>query len=576
MNARLEPSNKLQSRLFGTGIVIALCSALAMFVEFETESVPMLSGYEFRRSVSVNISQVEGSEDLYKFTSLLVLEEPWLRHISSGGDMKDVKAWDIAITKEDGITTVPFEIEAYDPAVGQLSIWVNLDTLHSSNPDQFYLYYGGNATSDPSDPSFWYQDYLAVWHLDSGYDDSGPGSWNLANNGALPIPSQIGDGVSNSSSSYLSAGNLSTIGGADSITGSIWVKMDELNSDGALMAKGNWGPSLPILFWRDEKGNNSGRANTFSILVYGNNVSKRIEGEADIANDTDWHYVAFTFAAGETDGLRLYIDGQEDPNSPVDVSAISSLLSNTESLRIGRSSSSNSLQGTLDEARLSSRVRSGNWIGTEYNNQSDPASFWTVGPEEVVSQGLPVGWVSQEAKWLGGRDIELTWTTSNERNNKQFIIERKLEGAEFEMVDQVNSKGDSETEQSYIYHDLKPNHFSGSRITYRIRQIDYDGQASLSPMVEAHIEELGAYALELYPNPFTDVLRIEMPESSQEGYRLALRDINGSLIMEEHITGTTAGEVVTWYPPENIPSGPYLVELKSASNRRYAERIIHQ
>lgn len=551
-------------------------SAMTMLVELETESVPMLSGYDFRRSVSVNTGQIEGNQDLYNYTSLLVIDDSWVRQLSYDGDIKDIRAWDIAITKEDGITTIPFEIESYDPQAGQLSVWVSLDTLHSSDPDQFYFYYGGSANSDPSDLSFWYQDYLGVWHLDSSYDDSGPGSWNLTNSEVSPTVSKIGYGISNNDNSYLSAGNISTIGGADSITGSIWVKLDDLNSDGALFAKGNWGPDLPILFWRDEKGYNSGRVNTFSILVYGNSVSKRIEGEADIANDTDWHYVAFTFAAGEIDGLRLYVDGIEDPNSPVDVSTISSLLSNSESFRIGRSSNTLSLQGKLDEARLSSSVRSAEWIRTEYNNQSDPTTFWTIGPEEVISEGLPVGWVSQEAKWLGGRDIELSWTTSNELNNNEFLIERRLEGGVFEEVEQIKSKGDSESEQSYIYHDLKPNHFSGSRITYRIRQVDYDGQSSVSPMVEAHIDELTAYSLELYPNPFTDVLRIEMPEASKEGYRLALRDINGSLIQEEHIAGATAGEVVTWYPPGNIPSGTYLVELMSTSQRRYAERIIHQ
>lgn len=576
MNTRLETSNKLQNQLLRIAVVIAVLSALAMFVELETESVPMLSGYDFRRSVTVNTGEIEGNQDLYHYTSLLVLDDLWVRQTSHGGDIRDLRAWDVAITKDDGITSVPFELESYDPQAGKLSIWVNLDTLHSSDPDQLYFYYGGNSGSDPSDRSFWYQDYLGVWHLDSSYDDSGPGSWNLTNSGVSPILAKIRYGVSNNNSSYLSAGNITTIGGADSLTGSIWVKMDDLNSDGALFAKGNWGPSLPILFWRDEKGHNSGRPNTFSILVYGDNVSKRIEGEADIANDMDWHYVTFTFAAGEADGLRLYVDGVEDPHSPVDVSAISSLLSNSESFRIGRSSSSSSLQGTLDEARLSSRVRSGDWIKTEYNNQSDPGSFWTVGPVEIISDGLPVGWVSQEAKWLGGRDIELTWITSNELNNEQFLIERSLEGSRFEVIEEVKSRGDSEAEQSYVYHDLKPNHFSGSRITYRIRQVDFDGQSSVSPMVEAHIEESQAYSLELYPNPFTDVLRIEMPESSKEGYRIALRDINGSLIQEEYIAGATAGEVVTWYPPENIPSGPYLVELMSKSRRRYAERIIHQ
>lgn len=576
MNTHLQTSNTLKNQLLSTGLIIAVLAAMAVMVTFETESVPMLSGYDFRRPVSVNTTEIEGSQDLYGFASLLVLDDVWVKQVADGGAIRHSDAWDIAITKDDGITSVLFEIESYNALAGQLAVWVYLDTLHVSQPDQLYLYYGGNVNSDPSDLSFWYQDYLGIWHFGPTFDDSGPASWNLTNFGATSTTSKIGYGIDNNSASYLSAGNMTSIGGADSLTGSIWVKMDQLNADGALFSKGNWGPSIPMLFWRDEKGNNSGRTNTFSILVYGSSTSKRIEGASNIANDTDWHHVAFTFAAGETDGLRLYIDGEEDPNSPVDVSAISSLLTNTESFRIGRSSSTHSLQGIFDEARVSSVVRSSDWIATEFNNQSDPTSFWSIGLEEVISDGLPVNWISQKANWLGGRDIELAWTTGNELNNEHFLIERSLGGESFEIIEKIKSKGDSDGEQTYVFHDLKPNHFTGSRIIYRFRQVDFNGQSSVSPKVEAHIEEGGALLLELYPNPFTDVLRIQIPESSSDGYRIALRDVNGSLIREEQLEPSIAGEVITWYPPQNIASGPYLVELTSSNKRRYAERIVHQ
>lgn len=68
MNTRLETSNKLQNRLLGVGVVIAVMSAMTMLVELETESVPMLSGYDFRRSVSVNTGQIEGNQDLYNLS----------------------------------------------------------------------------------------------------------------------------------------------------------------------------------------------------------------------------------------------------------------------------------------------------------------------------------------------------------------------------------------------------------------------------------------------------------------------------------------------------------------------------
>jgi len=35
--------------------------------------------------------------------------------------------------------------------------------------------------------------------------------------------------------------------------------------------------------------------------------------------------------------------------------------------------------GLLDELRVSNTARSANWIATEYNNQSNPAAFFSVG-----------------------------------------------------------------------------------------------------------------------------------------------------------------------------------------------------
>lgn len=38
--------------------------------------------------------------------------------------------------------------------------------------------------------------------------------------------------------------------------------------------------------------------------------------------------------------------------------------------------------GFMDEAKISKTCRSASWISTEYNNQNNPSSFFSVGPEE--------------------------------------------------------------------------------------------------------------------------------------------------------------------------------------------------
>ena len=41
--------------------------------------------------------------------------------------------------------------------------------------------------------------------------------------------------------------------------------------------------------------------------------------------------------------------------------------------------------GVIDELRISKICRSSSWISTEYNNQNDPLSFLSFGPEETPS-----------------------------------------------------------------------------------------------------------------------------------------------------------------------------------------------
>jgi hypothetical protein len=103
-----------------------------------------------------------------------------------------------------------------------------------------------------------------------------------------------------------------------------------------------------------------------STLTYGDNL---------------WHHVSMV-----RDGnyLRLYIDGEEDPKSPIDITGYGS-LDEIESFYINAFRSE--VGGTLgywssastDEVRVAKLALSPEWIATEYDNQNDPDSFYSVG-----------------------------------------------------------------------------------------------------------------------------------------------------------------------------------------------------
>jgi hypothetical protein len=76
--------------------------------------------------------------------------------------------------------------------------------------------------------------------------------------------------------------------------------------------------------------------------------------------------------------LRTFVDGLEvhtDNTSKSDPR----IRVNTDVLKIAKKNA----EAVIDEARVSCSARSADWIKTEYNNQSSPAAFYTLGPEET-------------------------------------------------------------------------------------------------------------------------------------------------------------------------------------------------
>ncbi|NNE29934.1 MAG: hypothetical protein HKN16_09865 [Saprospiraceae bacterium] len=74
----------------------------------------------------------------------------------------------------------------------------------------------------------------------------------------------------------------------------------------------------------------------------------------------------------------------------------------------------------------------------------------------------------------------LEWATSEEINSEMFIVEKSLDGVEFEEVGSIDAAGESNHEMGYRFLDINA---SGDKAFYRLRQMDLDGSGSLSQTV---------------------------------------------------------------------------------------------
>ncbi|MEM9327049.1 MAG: T9SS type A sorting domain-containing protein [Bacteroidota bacterium] len=132
---------------------------------------------------------------------------------------------------------------------------------------------------------------------------------------------------------------------------------------------------------------------------------------------------------------------------------------------------------------------------------------------------LPVELLSFSAL-SADRAVRLMWATATEINNDYFQVEALIDGA-FQSIGVVGGSGTTASPKHYSFLDTSP--VQGINF-YRLRQVDYDGTATLSSVVSASFL-LGTS--QLYPNPTVGPLFINADLTNEN---VSIHDLSGRLL----------------------------------------------
>ncbi|MEL6254133.1 MAG: NPCBM/NEW2 domain-containing protein [Bacteroidota bacterium] len=192
-----------------------------------------------------------------------------------------------------------------------------------------------------------------------------------------------------------------------------------------------------------------------------------------------------------------------------------------------------------------------------------------VGPVSI----FPVEMVSFTASAFG-EAISLSWQTALEQNNEGFEIQRFNEINErFEKIAWVQGKGDTNDGHSYLFFDTEVR--PGKLYTYRLRQVDLDGQFTYSDQVSAQLDGAGLSELKVYPNPLDqEVLHMELlGVEIKETVFISMFDNTGRLIIEQQLTKEEAENRVS-LEVGNLPGGIYSLRVSSSSFSKVRKIIV--
>ena len=122
------------------------------------------------------------------------------------------------------------------------------------------------------------------------------------------------------------------------------------------------------------------------------------------------------------------------------------------------------------------------------------------------------------------KNIRLNWETASEVNAEEFIVERSIDGVEFEEIGLVNATGNSLETQYYNYLDLT---VEAGVNYYRIKQIDLDGMYIYYDVKSIEVEIF--MKLTAFPNPAKDYIELMGELPSHQVSTLQVFDQSGRM-----------------------------------------------
>ena len=185
-----------------------------------------------------------------------------------------------------------------------------------------------------------------------------------------------------------------------------------------------------------------------------------------------------------------------------------------------------------------------------------------IGSYTTSQAPLPVELAGFEAD-RSGENVVLRWQTLSETNNAGFDIERSIDGNAFAKVGFESGQGTTTETTSYQFVDARLP-YGVSEVSYRLRQVDVDGDQTLSDARRVTLTPTEVSLIGSVPNPVASnqaEIRYELPEAMN--VRLSVYDLLGRQIATLVDGEQIAKQHRVAFDASTLASGTYLIRLET-------------
>ncbi|RYY56687.1 MAG: T9SS type A sorting domain-containing protein [Chitinophagaceae bacterium] len=167
-------------------------------------------------------------------------------------------------------------------------------------------------------------------------------------------------------------------------------------------------------------------------------------------------------------------------------------------------------------------------VGISASNQ---VSSYYIGPSGYTT--LPTNLLNFDGH-LNVNRVDLNWTSVNEVNAANYIIERSADGLDFSSIGVTKAEGGEKETVRYSFIDREILNQPALILYYRLRMVDNDGKYSYSNIITISLAAVTG-RLQVNPNPVTDVASVSISAVANGTATWKLTDNAGRLVMQGRV-----------------------------------------
>lgn len=351
-------------------------------------SLPALAGVTYCQPIVIQYSQV-ASVDQANYVLTVSDTDPHLATLANGGYVQTSNGDDIIFSSDSqGQNLLHWDpLEVYNPVTGQIVTHVGVGTVSHTANTTIYRCTGNavGAFQGGAAGAAWPSSYRLVHHLGRGgaldVGDSTTNGNNGMSVGASAAPGMVGEAAGlNGTSNYIGVADSGSLEITGQLTLAAWVKFNAIPGGvyTEIIQKGS-----PYFLFSDGNPN-------LGLAIDGDYVAGA-DYSIPVSAVGAWSQIVGTYDSSSST-VKLYWNG-----TLVDTrTTANTLTADTSPLGLGALAGGGGqfLNGALDEVRISSVALSADRIATDFNNQSNPSTFY-----------IPGAWTAMQITQTGGSQI---------------------------------------------------------------------------------------------------------------------------------------------------------------------------